>query len=176
MWVGGVFQSLLYIDITANFIKPSLYAVPCTLITVVKFWISFTWSTAVITEHMKRCLWSECYSLLSEILCRATGQPMKVTLYQHLAQSNAQPASNWYSSKSPANYWSGALVMTAENVRGTAEQDDKYFSPALYSMMCFKCNIISDSYFCVLLYKWMNILYILKHWSCHCNGCLKQSF
>lgn len=108
-------------------IKPGLYALPCTLTML----FNVTWSTAVIAEHMKRCPWSECCSSLLEILYRAMRQFMKVRLYQHLAQSNTQPGWNWYSSKSLANYWSGALVVTAENVRGTAQEDDKYFSPAV---------------------------------------------
>lgn len=108
---------------------------------------------------------------------RTVGQPVKVTLYQHLGQSKAQPAWNWYSSKSLANYWSGASVVTAENVQGTTQEDDKYFRPATYSTMCFGCSIISSliSVFCSSS-GWVSRIYSLKHWSCHCNGCLKKSF
>lgn len=70
---------------------------------------------------------------------RAPGQSVKVTLYQHLAQSDAQPAWNWYSSKSPANYASGASVVAAENVWGWLQSCDK-----LHCVIHFKCNMGSD--------------------------------
>ena len=49
--------------------------------------------------------------------------------------------------------------MTAENVEGMAQGDDKYFSPAKYSIMCFKRNIVSDLCFVVQVNQCPESLY-----------------
>lgn len=71
-------------------------------------------------------------------------------------------------SKSQANYWSGSLVVTAEIVKDTAREDDKYLTPATCCTLWFLCSVVQV--------EWGVLnLYILKHWSRHCHGCLWNS-